>query len=527
MGACQNSYIFLANIGKFANWNVDNLPASKISIEYGTLALQSGTGTIVSDGRGDQGGLNSNLHVDHHNLVVVPIDAATSKFWIISANDGGVGWSQNGGETWVQQSNGMITTQFYGVDKKVGANEYIGGMQDNGTWQSPVGQNASANTNYISRLGGDGFEVIWHPTKTNQIIGSVYNNNIYLSRDGGKTWATADKNINEDGPFITRIGHSPAKPDVLFAVGKNGVWRSTTFGYHPFTGWTKIAIGPGWTIGEDVTNQHNVRVSLANPDIIWAGAGMYKDPNLSLFVSTNGGDAFNAASVYDEVEMGYISGLATHPTNPNEAFALFSFHGAPKILRTMDLGKTWKDISGFGTGTVSTNGFPDVGVNSLLVMPFDTSWIWVGTEIGLFESRDNGTTWAYANNGLPAVSIWQMKTVDNEVIVATHGRGIWTTTIPGSTLGVNNLQPEKIGLKVFPVPSSDVINIGYSDSYEGKVKVTLINMTGKEMLKKEYDKSSESFFETIDVNNIPSGNYSLIINWKGNRVMKKVQVIRN
>ena len=517
-------YFFWPTLESFATWNPENLPQSNITIEYGRLALQSGNGFMVSDGRGDQGGVNNNLHVDHHHLAVVPVDAATKKFWIISANDGGIGLSQNSGDSWVQLTNGMITTQFYGVDKKAGAQEYIGGMQDNGTWQSPTGQNASSKTNYISRLGGDGFEVVWHPTKTNQIIGSSYNNNFYLSRDGGKTWAAADRNIDEDGPFVTRIGYSPANPDVLFAVGKNGVWRSKTFGYYITGGWSKITISNGWTVGEDVTSQHNVNVSLANPQIVWAGAGMYKNPLLSLFVSKNGGDNFSPVTVYDDVDMGYISGIATHPVNPNEAFALFSFSGAPKVLRTMDLGKTWQDISGFGTGSVSTNGFPDVAVNSLLVMPFDTSWIWVGTEIGLFESRDNGVTWAYANNGLPAVSVWQMKTVDNEVVVATHGRGIWSTTIPGSPLNIKNVDPERVNLKVYPIPAKEILNIEYVDVFEGRVILQITDISGKTVLQKEYEKSSEVFSEALNLNNISRGNYTLILKWNNSRVVKKIQV---
>lgn len=521
-------YFFWPTLADQATWDPLNLPDSKISVEYGKPQLQLGTAAIISDGKGDQGGLNINLHVDHHNLVLVPVDASTQKFWIIDSNDGGVGLSDNSGDTFTQLTNGMISTQFYGVDKKTGADEFIGGMQDNGTWQSPAGTSASVTSPYNRRLGGDGFEVVWHPTKPNQIIGSVYNNKFYLSLDGGTTWNTANKGINDDGPFVTRIGYSPSNPDVLFAVGKNGVWRSKTFGYYGAlsSGWEKITIGTGWTNTGDVTSQHNVKVSLANPNIIWAGAGMYSSPALYLFVSTDGGNSFSPVSVYNEVKMGYISGLATHPVNPNEAFALFSFNKAPKIVRTMDLGKTWQDISGFGTKDSSNNGFPNVAVHCLLVMPFDTSRIWVGTDIGLFESRDNGQTWAYANNGLPAVSIWQMKTVDNQVVVATHGRGIWTTTIPGSKLANPKSEAESSELRIYPVPAINSVNLELKNAFKGKLYVRVVSLQGKAMFSKEFTKSNAYFNEQIDLSALPEGEFILSLELGGNRISKKIVLSR-
>ena len=129
--------------------------------------------------------------------------------------------------------------------------------------------------------------------------------------------------------------------------------------------------------------------------------------------------------------MGGISGIATHPIQDSIAYILFSFSQKPKILRTTNLGQTWEDISGFGANTTSSNGFPDVAVYDLIVMPHQPNTIWAGTEIGLFESTDNGVSWHMANNGLPALPIWDMTNVEDEVVLGTHGRGIWSVKIPG------------------------------------------------------------------------------------------------
>jgi len=88
------------------------------------------------------------------------------------------------------------------------------------------------------------------------------------------------------------------------------------------------------------------------------------------------------------------------------------------------------DISGYGTGSVSTNGFPDVAVYDLVVWPNDPNHIWVGSEIGLIESVDGGATWALADNGFPSVGVWFLNAIEDEIVVGTHGRGIWSTTIP-------------------------------------------------------------------------------------------------
>ena len=107
----------------------------------------------------------------------------------------------------------------------------------------------------------------------------------------------------------------------------------------------------------------DVDVSRANANIVWAGSGMANSGTLrNLQVSTNGGATFTPTNNYTDRILGGITKLATHPTEANTAYALFSFSGRPKILRTTNLGETWTDISGFGMGTTSSTGFPNVAV---------------------------------------------------------------------------------------------------------------------------------------------------------------------
>ena len=56
--------------------------------------------------------------------------------------------------------------------------------------------------------------------------------------------------------------------------------------------------------------------------------------------------------------------------------------------------------------------------------------MWAGTEVGLIESTDGGTSWHLVESNLPYVTIWDLKLKDEgQIVIATHGRGVWTATI--------------------------------------------------------------------------------------------------
>jgi hypothetical protein len=431
-------YMFWPNLADGAAWDPANLPTSKIVVDYGSVTLYNGVKTSVADAYDNYGGPNNygqtagmgasvipGLHPDHHNIAILPL--GDGNFKMVEANDGGLAVSNNNGVKISQVPTNYITTQFYGVAKNPLKNEYIGGMQDNGTWRSPLNEDASVSTRYLFQIAGDGFECLWHATNVKNILGSLYNNAIKRTSNGGDTWNASTGITAEDGPFITKLSVSRENPDLVFAVGKTGIYRSTNFG----SSFSKKTITTNWVLNSTISSSHHVEVSLSNGNIVWAGGGMAKNLGLQMQVSTDNGLTFHTVDDYSGVAMNtYISGLATHPTEDSTAYVLFSLSDAPKVLRTRNLGKSWEDISGFGTNSESSNGFPDVIVHSLIVMPHNPNIIWVGTDIGIFESTDNGLSWHIANNGLPTVSVYQMKISGDQVVIATHGRGIWSVTIP-------------------------------------------------------------------------------------------------
>jgi photosystem II stability/assembly factor-like uncharacterized protein len=434
-------YFFWPVLASGATFDPDNLPSSELAIEFqvteGTIRLT----TNVSDAYGAFGGTNSfpqstrtsGLHPDQHNIVIYDKNDDNQRFRLLTGNDGGVYTSvkstlpgpNNGDYEYI--SYGYNTTQFYGADKAPGQDRYIGGMQDNGTWYHTEGTEGAADADAVFGIGGDGFEALWHSADPDMLIGGSQYNNFARTLNGGVTWQDATSGAPSGqgtGPFITRLAHHKQLPDRLFTVGDQGVYRSENFGGQ----WSLMTMNDAslWDFGNSI----DVEVSYANPDVIWAGG--FLEESARLHYSTDGGDSFDAAENYDQFEMGGVSGIGTHPSDENTAFALFSFAGYPKVIKTTDLGETWEDISGFdGTGAASTRGFPDVAVNCLFVFPSDENRIWVGSEIGIIESLDGGDSWNLLQSNLPPVNVYDFKLVDDQLVIATYGRGIWSVTLDG------------------------------------------------------------------------------------------------
>jgi len=483
-----------------ATWDPDDLPQSMVTITYGSVDNKFRETTIISDAFnqlpgsngvnryfqnfGEDNTANLGLHPDHHQIIMRKVNEQAQTFWMVVTNDGGVYHSnvaQNPGVNdgdWVFAGYGFNSSQFYGADKKAGSFELIGGMQDNGTYRSPSGEEASASTSYFRQVGGDGFRVAWHYTDPNKMIGSSQYNGFRRSVNGGSTWTSGTTGLEDVGedqaPFITWLANSKKSPNILYAVGRQGVWRSPDFG----ASWELKPVGSGWTFN----NLSRVVVSEADPTIVWAGSGMTSAARLHY--SENSGETFNMVNNYSDASLGNITNLATHPTQRKTAYALFSFSDGPKILRTMDGGDTWEDISGFNDNAESSNGFPDVPVFSLLVWPHEISTIWAGTEIGLVESTDNGATWALRDDFINT-AIWELKAVDDQVVMATHGRGIWTVTLEGMTWPAElvtsvNDQPEtgRI-LSNYPNPVAESTTIQWNLNSTDMAHLDIISSNGQ------------------------------------------------
>lgn len=456
-------YFFWPVLSAGGTFNSTDLPNSTLKINAINIQAIERQTTVISDAYNQFSGPNLfpqqtrtiGLHPDQHNIHTIITNSTDKTFRLLIANDGGVYLSKsttnpgavNGDFTYV--SYGYNTTQFYGADKAPGEERYFGGMQDNGSWYIDQGGIGSENALFKFAIGGDGFEVLWNSLDGLKMIGGSQNNNFAKTINGGQSWFVAKTGYDDEGPFITRLANSNDSPDRIFTVGSKGVWKSNNFGDL----WTLSPISNEFW---GFHSSYDVEVSSANPDIIWAGGRLQTSERL--FVSTNGGSSFSAVQNYTQFNMGFCSGFGTHPSKPNTAYALFSFAGFPKVLKTTDLGLTWNDLSGFdGSGS---RGFPDVAVNTILVFPNDTARIWVGTEIGIVESRNSGETWNLLEGEMPPVNVYNLRVSDDQIVIATYGRGIWSAKIP------NFILPPSIQSSYVNIEGQVKLEINFAADYD-------------------------------------------------------------
>lgn len=105
----------------------------------------------------------------------------------------------------------------------------------------------------------------------------------------------------------------------------------------------------------------------------------------------------------------------------NEAYAAVDRHrledNEPYIYRTRDGGKTWQKI---------TNGLtPGVYMQNVTEDPVRKGLLFAGTELSVFVSFDDGDNWQPLQLNLPHVSVRDIAVGNNDLVIATFGRGFW------------------------------------------------------------------------------------------------------
>jgi photosystem II stability/assembly factor-like uncharacterized protein len=127
------------------------------------------------------------------------------------------------------------------------------------------------------------------------------------------------------------------------------------------------------------------------------------------------------------------TGIALDPNNVNNAVLTVSGFIAVTtvghIFKTTNFGATWTRADGAG----GPSPLPDVPVLRALVDRTDPTGnsLYVGTDIGMFQSLDGGATWVALNQGtIPAVPVFDVEqNLNGRIFAGTHGRGAFQLNV--------------------------------------------------------------------------------------------------
>lgn len=432
-------------------------------------------GLIVSEDGGESfSGTGGGSHGDWHDLWIDPDNTKH----VIGGDDGGFWMSFDGGNRW-WKNNSLPVSQFYhvSVDEKDPYNVY-GGLQDNSSWVGPSAYPGGiTNQRWENLYGGDGFWTVVDPTDPDAVYAESQGG--YIGRVDRKTMTARDiqpkarykekLRFNWNSP----IHLSPTQKGTIY-IGSQFLFRSRDRG----DSWDRISgdlttndpekqkqeQSGGVTVDNSSAEMHTTIYSISespkNAQVIWVGTD---DGNVQ--VTKNGGGAWTnvTANVTGLPAASWVSWVEASRFDAGTAYAAFDRHTygdmTPWIYKTTDYGKTWTRLAS-----------PDKGVRGYAhTIKEDTvqkNLLFAGTELGLWISLDGGTTWAEFKGGnFPSVAVRevQIQSRENDLVIATHGRGIWIVDdlTPLRALAADVLQKQTAFLPGRPVQQRMPANGGW------------------------------------------------------------------
>jgi photosystem II stability/assembly factor-like uncharacterized protein len=414
----------------FANLIVD--PKDENRVYKPNLQL-----VVSSDGGQSFSSITNGAHGDFHDVWIDP----TSTDHLITGDDGGVWYSFDAGNKWWKGEN-LPISQFYHVSVDMDRPYHVyGGLQDNSSW---VGESeypgGITNSRWENMYGGDGFWMFVDPTDPQYI---------YAEYQGGEV-GRVNRKTHESRPikplpryqekklrfnWNTPIHISPTRNGTVY-IGSQFLFRTRDFGQT----WDRISPdlstndpskqlqeqSGGITVDNSAAEMHTSIYAIAespkDPNVIWAGTD---DGNLQL--TRDGAKTWTnvVANVPNLPKSAWVSYLDAGHFDAGAVYATFDLHAfgdmRPYAYKSTDYGKTWTSLVGPDS---PVRGYAHV-IREDLVNP---NLLFLGTELGLWVSVDGGAQWSrYKGGDFPSVAVRDLAIHprDNDLVIATHGRGIW------------------------------------------------------------------------------------------------------
>jgi len=349
-----------------------------------------------------------NVHADQHAVVF------RNSSEVYFTNDGGVFRSTNGGTTITFAGTNFNVTQYYAcaINPVLGSNKHLAGAQDNGSQQYSV----PGINNTVEVTGGDGAYCHIDQLNANLQFTSYVYNNYYRSTDGGNTFSSIRN--NNLGSFINPTNFD-ALNKIFYGCYELGQY-TRLLNAGSSTTWDNIAISAfnGGRVSaitcSPVTN-YRVFFGLRNGRVVRVDNAHTASPTGTVINGTGTGYPIFGSTT--------ISSIAIEKDDDNHLLVTVSNYGANSVYETKNGGVLWQLVEG---------NLPDMPVRFALFNPLDSSSAMIATELGVWTTDNlsgTSTVWGPTNTGLANVrtDMLQMRSSDNVVLAATHGRGLYST----------------------------------------------------------------------------------------------------
>ncbi|MGH3768794.1 MAG: WD40/YVTN/BNR-like repeat-containing protein [Pseudonocardiaceae bacterium] len=395
----------------------------------------------------------SSVHADHHAIVSHPSYDGIGNRTVFFGNDGGlftaVDLALVGQEPtppfvtgWSELVNNYGVTQFFGGAGHTASGKIIGGAQDNGTLCFDP---ALGTEQWTTIFGGDGGWCAADPTDPDVFYGEYVFLNVHRNTDGGTTddvqgdryisgqffnpvkkdwdWKPVPFRIpdamTQQALFIAPFVLDPNQPNRLVAGGLS-LWR-TNDATTPNT----LTAGPSWksikpSAGTPISA---IAVSQGHSDQVWVG-----HTNGMVFRTTNGTAAapswrrVGATPPHLLKPQRYCTRITIHPADPETVYVAFGGYEPDNLWMTRDGGTTWASPAAL---------LPAAPIRAIAVHPRRTDFVYIGTEVGVFASEDAGATWSPTNDGPTNCSVDDLFWMNQTLVCATHGRGMFQIDLSG------------------------------------------------------------------------------------------------
>ncbi|HZQ90646.1 MAG TPA: hypothetical protein VFA60_02510 [Terriglobales bacterium] len=375
-------------------------------------------------------------HGDNHFLWIDP----TNNKRMIEADDGGVSISMDGGATWTPQNN-QPTGQFYHVTTDSNFNYRIYASQQDNTSLAILnrGDGPAITDRDFYTVGGGESGYNWPDPRDSNIVFSGDHNG-HITR-----FDRASGQVQNIAPWLGARAHPPAglkhrfnwtppmiisphDPSVWY-VGSEVVFKTTTGGMS----WSIISpdltrndkskqqsspapLTPDNASSEYYDTLFALAESPVQKDLLWAGT----DDGI-VQLTRDGGKSWSRVTPQQLPEWSRIGMIEPSSKAAGTAYLAADLHYSddfrPMIFKTSDFGKTWTGI---------TRGIaPGHWVHSIHADPQRPGMLYAGTEGGLYVSFDDGANWTSLKLNLPPVPVWDTTVNGDDLIIATHGRGLW------------------------------------------------------------------------------------------------------